>query len=88
LEALEQARAAARHHWEYPYSLERQVAKAAEISHPVRAIQLYPHQIKGLINRRGRDNYTKAAHILKWCEDCINGLEGKTMAFFNYPPAP
>lgn len=65
LDALEQARTSARHRWEYPYSLEQQVAKAAEKSRPEPAIQLYMNQIKDLIDRRGRDNYAEAAHYLK-----------------------
>ena len=65
LETLEEARSLARHRWEYPYSLEQQVAKAAEISRPERAIQLYLNQIKSLIDKRGRDNYNEAANYLK-----------------------
>ena len=65
LEALEQARTAARHRWDFPYSLELQVAKAAEKSHPEQAIRLYLNQINSLIDRRGRDNYAEAANHLK-----------------------
>jgi hypothetical protein len=65
LEALEQARTAARHKWEYPYSLELQVAKAAENSYPERAIRLYLNQINSLIAGRGRENYAEAANHLK-----------------------
>ena len=65
LDALEKARMTARHWWEYPYSLEITVAKAAEESRPERAIQLYLDRIKSLIDRRGRDNYAEAANYLK-----------------------
>ena len=65
LDALEEARAMARHRWEYPYSLELKVAKTAEISRPEQAIQLYLNQIKSLIDKRGRDNYAVAANYLK-----------------------
>lgn len=65
LNALEKARMTARHRWEYPYSLEIMVAKAAEESRPEQAIQLYQDRIKSLIDRRGRDNYIEAADHLK-----------------------
>jgi uncharacterized Zn finger protein len=65
LDALEKARMTARHRWEYPYSLEITVAKAAEESHPEQAIQLYLDRIKSLIDRRGRDNYAEAANYTK-----------------------
>jgi uncharacterized Zn finger protein len=65
LEALEQARTAARYRWEFPYSLELQVARAAEKSHPEQAIRLYLNQINSLIDRRGRDHYAEAANHLK-----------------------
>ena len=62
LDALEKARMTAHHRWEYPYSLEITVAKAAEESRPEQAIQLYLDRIKSLIDRRGRDNYAEAAN--------------------------
>jgi len=65
LDALEQARTAARHRWEYPYSLELLVANAAENGYPEQAIQLYLNQINSLIARRGRGNYAEAANHLK-----------------------
>jgi uncharacterized Zn finger protein len=65
LDALEKARMTARHRWEYPYSLEITVAKAAEESRPEQAIQLYLDRIKSLIDRRGRDNYAEAPNYLK-----------------------
>jgi uncharacterized Zn finger protein len=65
LKALEQARASVRQRWEYPYSLEITVAKAAEESRPEQAIQLYMNQIKRLINLRGRGNYIEAIKYLK-----------------------
>jgi len=65
LDALEQARTAARHRWEYPYSLELLVAKAAENGYPEQAIQLYLNQINSLIACRGRRNYAEAANHLK-----------------------
>jgi len=65
LETLEQARSIARHQWEFPHSLELQVAKAAETSRPESAIQLYLNQIHSLIGRHGRDNYAEAANFLK-----------------------
>jgi uncharacterized Zn finger protein len=74
LEALEQARLASRHWWEYPHSLELKVAKAVERSRPERAIQLYMNQIKGLIDKRGRDNYAVAAHYLKVVCGLYKGL--------------
>lgn len=65
LDTLEKARTTARYRWEYPYSLEIAVAKAAEESRPEQAIQLYLDRIKSLIDRRGRDNYAEAANYLK-----------------------
>ena len=65
LEALEQARTAARHRWEYSYSLELQVAEAAEKSRPEQAIRLYLDQVNSLIVQRGRENYAEAANHLK-----------------------
>ena len=65
LDALEKARMTARHRWEYPYSLEITVAKAAEESRPEQAIQLYLDRIKSLIDRRGRNNYAEAPNYLK-----------------------
>ncbi|MFZ2098515.1 MAG: SWIM zinc finger family protein [Anaerolineales bacterium] len=65
LETLEQAKSIVRHQWEYPHSLELQVAKEAESSRPESAIQLYLNQVQSLIGRRGRDNYAEAANYLK-----------------------
>lgn len=64
LETLEQAQASARYSWEYPYSLELQVAKAAEESRPEQAIQLYLKEVNRLIDQRGRGNYAEATAYL------------------------
>jgi len=65
LEALEQARITPHHFWEFPPSLELEVARAVEISRPEPAIQLYMDRIKSLIVRRGRENYAEACNYLK-----------------------
>lgn len=64
LEALEQARTETRHRWGYSYSLELQVAEAAEKSRPEQAIRLYLDQVNSLIAQRGRENYAEAANHL------------------------
>ncbi len=46
-------------------SIQIKVAKAAEKSHSREAIRLYMQVIEGLINMRGRQNYTEAAQFLK-----------------------
>lgn len=74
LDALEKARIVTRYRWEYPYSLEMTVAKAAEETRPERAIQLYLDRIKRLIERRGRDNYSEAVNHLKVIQDIYKRL--------------
>jgi tetratricopeptide (TPR) repeat protein len=75
LDALENARIATRYRWEYPYSLQIIVAKAAEETRPERAIQLYLDRIKRLIEIRGRDHYAEAANYLKIVQEIYKRLE-------------
>lgn len=75
LGALENARIATRSRWEYPYSLQIIVAKAAEETRPERAIQLYMDRIKRLIEIRGRDHYAEAANYLKVVQGIYIRLE-------------
>lgn len=65
LEALEQARITPHHFWEFPPSLELEVAQAAERCRPEQSIQLYLNQIKRLISIRGRGNYIEAVKFLR-----------------------
>lgn len=75
LDALEKAKIVTRYRWEYPHSLEIAVAKAAEVSRPENAIQLYLYRINRLIERRGRDNYAEASNHLKVVQGIYKRLE-------------
>jgi len=75
LDALENARIVTRYRWEYPYSLQIIVAKAAEETRPERAIRLYLDRIKRLIEIRGRDHYAEAANYLKVVQGIYIRLE-------------
>ncbi|MFZ0544015.1 MAG: SWIM zinc finger family protein [Candidatus Promineifilaceae bacterium] len=48
----------------YARGLAMEVARAAEVTHPREAIQLYRQQIERLIAARGRSNYAEAADYL------------------------
>jgi len=65
LNALEKAKAKKRYYWEVSTTLELQVAEAAEKSHPQQAIRIYHNLVISLINKRGRENYSIAAHYLQ-----------------------